>query len=194
MVHAGEGEVSLVSTYLRFLRGVHSAPLRLLDVGSGPFSVLQYYVSEHVHVTAIDPLAHQYFPLPPRGKKMEREVRPINVAAEDIGKVFPDEYFHLIWSSNALDHVASPLHAIQQISHALNPDGIFILRVFPHEACRQNHQGLHRWNFHIHPDGMITEEDSQVNLLATSDLVALTSEEDFAILIHEGSETLSCLS
>lgn len=165
--------------------------VRILDIGCGPSSPMGPYSSQTTHITAIDALAHEYAKMP----TSTFGVRPISILAEDIGKVFPDGYFHIIYAANSIDHVACPLQVIQNISHALHDNGLFILKTHKNEASRRNYSGLHRSNLFIRKNGDLMEEDSGIKLLSTTDLTMvdyseLDNEIQLGVFAHFSSDHL----
>ena len=115
---------------------------RLLEVGSGPVSLLAGAVDEGLcTVVAVDPLARVYrqildrhcirYPIRSRGGHGER----LN---------FPQGSFDLVYSSNALDHTRSPRRCLEQMCHMLRPGGFLFLEGFVREGTAGNWHGLHQ--------------------------------------------------
>jgi len=183
---------SIKDAYLRALRAKGIKPIRVLDIGSGPNSVLGNYASPDIHLTAIDPLAHEYMTL----ESSQIGVRPINIPAESMSEVFPDGYFHIVFASNSIDHSLCPYYVLQQISHVLHEDGFFILHTYQREASRCRYKGLHRHNLVLTEDGKLIEEDSKTDLLSATDLVMLAFQSQDVyktaqgVFVHERSSTL----
>lgn len=121
---------------------------RVLDVGSGPLSVLGYRLDNaELELVLTDPLADEYAELF-RKHKLQPPVIPRRVMAEESLATFGEDYFDLVVSQNALDHSVNPVDAVLQAVHVLRPNGTFVLIVHPLErGSRETPIGLHRWNF-----------------------------------------------
>jgi SAM-dependent methyltransferase len=109
------------ATYLRDLNlsSDSFAGLKVADVGSGPFPTL--LVFQNCERYCIDPLLDTYrwfgFPL----DHFEPHVRFVNAPAERMP--FPDGFFDVIVSRDALDHVTDFHEASQEILRVLKPGG-----------------------------------------------------------------------
>lgn len=93
---------------------------RLVDIGCGPRGTLEW-----AHMAAerigIDPLATDYLRLGARRHRMKY----VNARAEDIP--YPDGYFDVVFSGNALDHVEDVDGAISEIKRVTAPNGTVVL-------------------------------------------------------------------
>jgi len=69
--------------------------MSMLDLGSGPASVLSNYATDKISVIPVDVLAHEYMQI----SVAENLIRPIAVAGEKLSEFFPDEYFHVVFTS-----------------------------------------------------------------------------------------------
>lgn len=92
----------------------------VLDVGCGLSSVLHFVEGKRF---GIDSLADEYsriydYPEEIKIKKGFSEYLPV-----------PNNYFDVVFCSNALDHVTNPKKAINEISRVLKNDGHFVLTV-----------------------------------------------------------------
>jgi len=91
---------------------------KVLDVGCGISTVL-HYIPGQKH--GIDPLADKYQKL----YAYPEDVQIQKAWGED--EVFTNEYFDVIFCTNALDHVTDPRKTIDNIQRMLKNDGFFIL-------------------------------------------------------------------
>ncbi|MBP7867948.1 MAG: class I SAM-dependent methyltransferase [Acidobacteria bacterium] len=108
-------------------------PGKVLDVGCGPVSVLNFFRGEGVRPLGIDPLASFYH----REKLVETrpgwEPAPmVSLPAERLP--FPDRYFDTVLCFNVLDHVRHPRGVIGEIVRVARPGGN--VRVFVHTFSR----------------------------------------------------------
>ena len=115
---------------------------RLLEVGSGPVSLLAGAVDEGLcTVVAVDPLARVYRQLLDR-HGIRYPIRPRVGHGERLN--FPQASFDLVYSSNALDHARSPRRCLEQMCHVLRPGGFLLLEGFVREGTEGNWHGLHQ--------------------------------------------------
>jgi SAM-dependent methyltransferase len=121
---------------------------RILDVGSGPLSILGYPVAPDgrtIDLVATDALAMQYGEMLKEFELVPASV-PIAVGVEDLSSRFGEGEFDLVHMRNALDHCADPLLGIRQMIHVVRPGGYVLLQHYPNEADHANYTGLHCWN------------------------------------------------
>lgn len=127
--------------------------IRILDVGSGPFTGLGVmYKGHRLDMVAIDPLAGAYRNLfkkhgikPPLAPKLG--------FVEDLAIFVPVNSFDLVVCENALDHSMDPMRGILQMLEVTKPHGHVLLRHFRNEARAQDYEGLHQWNLDVGEDG-----------------------------------------
>lgn len=102
---------------------------KVLDVGCGISSVLHFIKGDRF---GIDPLADKYHKI----YQYPSGIKVTNGSGEKIP--FPDNYFDVVFSSNALDHCVSPKKTIDGIYRVLKSSGYFILsvEVFPNSNPR----------------------------------------------------------
>jgi len=126
-----------------------TAPIRILDVGAGPLTVLGTRVPGRVvEITPIDPLADEYArilahygvhaPVPTRKSEGESIARQFNAGT-----------FDFAYARNALDHSRDPRSVICQMVQVVKPGGYVVLRHRPNEAIGAAYAGLHQWNFDV---------------------------------------------
>lgn len=140
--------------------------IRILDVGSGPRSCLSKLQTQNVSIIAIDPLASDYHKL----SAPEWLISPLDITGEDIGKIFPDNYFDIVWCMNALDHSMNPSYVVQQICNTLKANGVFICGTNICEGTRNAFAGLHKYNL-VYKDGKLIDELSGFDLSARTDFI-----------------------
>lgn len=128
-------------------------PCTVLDVGSGPVSILRGTVPDGLLYSA-DPLGKFYEGLI---DYKEFGVRPpAAVRAEDLPEWWRGQKigkFGIVHISNALDHCQSPNHAITAMLKIIQPGGVLIIQGFENEADAERWQGLHQWNITAATDG-----------------------------------------
>ena len=122
---------------------VDRAP-RILEVGSGPVSLLAWGVDEGLlEVAAIDPLAEAYAAMLER-YGIAYPVRPRPLAGEDLLDAFAERSFDGAYSSNALDHARSPGRVLHNMARAVRPGGRIVLEGFCREGSNAGWEGLHQ--------------------------------------------------
>jgi SAM-dependent methyltransferase len=110
-------------TEYRYLREIEDVcriggESRLLDVGCGISSVLHFVEGRRF---GIDPLADEYKKLYDYPEGIEVREAP----GEDIP--FPEEWFDVVFCTNVLDHVTSPLQTIREMNRVLREGGYLVL-------------------------------------------------------------------
>ena len=123
-----------------------SQPLRILEVGAGPVTVMGHiHPQRQVEITPTDLLASRYA----RILKRHGIVPPLPTVfadAERLTEQFGENRFDLVFATNRIDHTADPLRALQQMVAVTKPGGNVLMYHDVDEAERQDYAGLHRWN------------------------------------------------
>jgi SAM-dependent methyltransferase len=133
----------------------HGRAPRLLEVGSGPVSLLIDGVETgEIDVLAVDPLGDQYAKLlSDRG--MDYPIKPVRGFAEGLSSVFSPATFDMVYSSNALDHAMSPDSCFRQIIHVTKPGGGVFLEGFVDEGTNGDWHGLHQHDLFIQGKSLV---------------------------------------
>lgn len=121
--------------------------VKIAEIGSGMFcSIGSLWKSAKVEVFASDALATEFNEI-----LKEANVIPlIPVVKEDMENLsYPDEFFDIVHSCNALDHTVNPIRAIKEMYRVVKPGGYIYLRHFPNVGELEGYQGLHMWNLNI---------------------------------------------
>jgi SAM-dependent methyltransferase len=143
---------SEVRAYLDPTPGRH---LRILDVGSGPLTILgKRWDDRTLEITATDPLAEQYAMLFERVGTTP-PVMPVHSVAEQLTDTFDESSFDLVYARNCLDHGYDPLQAILEMVKVTKPGCVVLLQHAINEGEHEGYGGLHQWNFCIR-DGRFT--------------------------------------
>jgi SAM-dependent methyltransferase len=148
---------------LPFLHQLNSAaggPPRLLELGSGPVSLLAWGVDqEAVEVTAVDPLARTYEEMM-KSYDYDYPVCPVEGCGEKLFDRFDRGEFDVAYTSNALDHTASPSACMKNLSGVVRPGGLICCEGFEREGSSSGWQGLHQHDL-IASDGQLLCIDRQ---------------------------------
>lgn len=137
----------LKSVFTQLLNTRSRKPVRILDVGAGPLSMVgKVWPGRQVCLVPVDPLAPLYDQalaeagiVPP--------VRTIYAEAEKLTSFFEPDSFDLVVCSNALDHCYNPFKALDEMLHVVKPGGSVLLLHIPNEAENECYSGFHQWNF-----------------------------------------------
>jgi len=128
---------------------------KILDVGAGPHTTLgRPRRPMNVEVTAIDPLAVEYQEILSKHGYAPRTTTIVG-DAENLTSQFPIDTFDLVYSRNALDHVAQPLVAIREMLSVTKPGGFIFFEGQTNEGVHQNYTQLHQWNIMTVLDGKL---------------------------------------
>ncbi|MFN0094175.1 MAG: class I SAM-dependent methyltransferase [Dehalococcoidia bacterium] len=123
-----------------------AGPIRVIDVGSGPFSVLGAgHATRTLTIVATDPLARPY-----NAVLWLLRLRPAvptrAIAGEDLSRAFGPAAFDFAHARNSLDHAEDPVAIVLAMVAVTKPGGIIFLQHHPDEAEDRGGTGLHRWN------------------------------------------------
>jgi SAM-dependent methyltransferase len=117
---------------------------RLLELGSGPVSILAAGIDEELFtIVAVDPLALPYRHLL-RSCGLSYPIQPLPGRGETLFRRFEPGSFDIAYSSNALDHTQSPRICLEQVCRVLAPGGFLLLEGFVREGTHGNWAGLHQ--------------------------------------------------
>jgi SAM-dependent methyltransferase len=138
---------------------------KVLDVGSGPISVLGDKVGERkIDVAACDPLAFVYADI-----MRKFGVRPYRVTefalSERLTEKYPSDSFDIVHMRNALDHSINPMLGVYNMLDVCKIKGLVLLEHAENEAEYENYAGLHQWNISKKDGDLIFwNRDSVVNV------------------------------
>lgn len=136
-------------------------PRLVLDVGSGPVSILRGTIP---NVVTADPLSDLYQQiLDYAGLGI---VPPVAHAAEDLcceigkgGKVLRQGFrpgsMPVVHCSNALDHCKDPQAALAAMVKLVEPGGLLIIQGHANEATWEKHSGFHQWDLALGGEGQL---------------------------------------
>ena len=131
------------------------AKLRILDVGSGPLTILgKRWGSRSLEITAVDPLAERYSELF-RRLDLKPIVMPLRAEAERLAETLGENRFDLVYARNCLDHGYDPLRSIQQMLKVAKPGRTVLLEHAIDEGQQMNYAGPHQWNFRLENDRFV---------------------------------------
>jgi GT2 family glycosyltransferase/SAM-dependent methyltransferase len=144
-----------ITPILEKLAPSNGCPPEVLDVGSGPVSMLSYGAyAGLINLTAVDPLADKYKELLRKyGHPLQH--RLVQGYGEQLAEIFPKESFDLAWIHNALDHSQSPGEVIRQMTQLLKPGGFLIFQGWSREGTAAAFTGLHHHDLYLAPGGRL---------------------------------------
>jgi SAM-dependent methyltransferase len=139
----------LEDTLARLVAEIDANPVRILDVGAGPLTVLAArHPSRLVEITATDALGRAY-DLLLAWNRITPPVRTRPIAGERLVEAFGEGRFHVVHARNALDHTADPRMVIAQMVAVCAPGGIIVLDHHEDEGEKGGWGALHAWNFRL---------------------------------------------
>lgn len=141
--------VEIEPSFMELVTTADAAHAKILDVGSGPLSILgKVHNGVRLDITAVDPLADYYARIV-ECCGVRRPIPVIKAFAEDLASFFDSNHFDLAHCQNALDHSFEPLRAVFQMLEIVKPGGVVLLRHIPNEAENEQYSGFHQWNFDV---------------------------------------------
>jgi SAM-dependent methyltransferase len=133
--------------YIELLRSKFEGEIvKILDVGSGPISVLIWGQRAGVfELTCVDALGRQY-------QKMFEKYNlscPLAIDALTGESMSYNESFHKAYARNALDHCLSPRAAFQNMVKAVKVGGYVVIGTAVDEGTYENWMGGHQYNLDL---------------------------------------------
>lgn len=152
-------------------------PCPILDVGSGPVSILNGLLkAEEAVITAADPLADEYAKMVDYAGHLLSP--PCPVAAEDLLEYFGPNAFSIVHCSNALDHVVNVETALRVMCDVAQH--MVVIQGFVDEADHERFQGFHQHNLSLDGDNLMWRGYKHRTVLRSSDFgmrCAYTNQE-----------------
>jgi SAM-dependent methyltransferase len=141
--------------------------LRLLDVGSGPFSTLGVAKpGERVEIVRTDALGDVYNRLLDECG-LARFPRIRSMKGEDLSRALGRDVFHFVNCANALDHFEDPARSFVEMVRVCKPGGIVRIISIENEGQREDYIGLHQWNLRAADDGLwLWNHAAKTNLIS----------------------------
>jgi SAM-dependent methyltransferase len=146
---------------------------RVIDVGSGPLSMLAHGARQRwFELTAADPLADRYRQLLGRYGH-EPNCSLVQAFGEDLSSVFGENQFDLAWIHNALDHTCSPERVLREMVKIVRPGGYLYIQGWTREGTGEGWNGLHQHDLYLLP-GPILACESRLGASAMTAVQHLT--------------------
>ncbi len=128
---------------------------RVLDVGSGPVSMLAFGAHQAwFDLISVDPLADKYLKLL-RKYHFEQDLKLVKGYGEKLTRFFGPGSFDLVWMYNALDHSQSPQAVFAELVNVLRPGGYLMIQGQSREGTAAGWSGLHQHDLYIAPGGKL---------------------------------------
>lgn len=161
----------------RRVRTLPGRRVRIVDVGSGPLTVLgKRWPGRRLEIVAVDPLADRYAELYEEFG-IEPVVRPIRGDAERVAELLEPDSFDLAYAQNCLDHGYDPLRSIKQLLTLVRPGRRVFLEHAIDEGEHMEYAGPHQWNFRAeHGRFVIWRPGLHVDAQAELDQLAVVEE------------------
>lgn len=133
-------------------------PFHVLQVGSGlgAHGHRAQCGTRHGEVVTCDSFARLYRQIALQAGHDPLDGFPSQCDVEELWRYFPDDYFDVAYSSNALDHTVHPLRAFEMMLRALRPGGMILVRNFRNvhpEIWTTLSDGQHQWGFELEDAG-----------------------------------------
>lgn len=137
----------LSSFHRQFIDDLPEEHIRILEVGSGPITVLgSKHPFKEISIVATDLLAKHYAPMLAR-QGITPQVKTIWADTERLNENFSVSSFDYVTANNCIDHCADPVKAIHQMLSIVKVGHSVTLRHRENEGQLQKYIGLHKWNF-----------------------------------------------
>lgn len=124
-------------------------PATVLDVGSGPLSMLAYgHYKGFYKLQCVDPLGNIYKELLKK-YEFDPSYEIITCPGEKLSMKLPKNFYNIVWMHNALDHSQDPMQVFQQMVEVLAPNGYLCIAGWANEGEAEGYQGLHQNNLYL---------------------------------------------
>ncbi len=166
---------------LNELKKKFNEPLRLVDIGPGPFS--EFYIAglsdrSDLEIVSVDPLADFYRKLHDR-YKTNYNIKCVAGYGENLYNYFEKETFHLAYAQNSIDHSQNPVLFVNNMYDLVKPGGYLILDGHIKIGSVDGWTGLHKWDIEVKGNDLLLTNRSKTiferNLLSGLD-VSLVSK------------------
>lgn len=119
---------------------------KVLDVGSGPVSMLNYGAENKlIDLIAVDPLIEQYNALLLKyGYSIKYPA--IHGPGERLSTFLQKNFFDITWCHNALDHSDNPVEVLREMIKVTKYGGYIIIHTWENEGTFEGFYGLHKHN------------------------------------------------
>jgi SAM-dependent methyltransferase len=151
---------------LGYIENQFKPPYRCVDVGCGPTS--QFFTEDlkkrnDLEILTVDPLAETYNHL--HNKYRTRyDLKCLTGYGERLTELFPEGYFHIVYSQNAIDHSQSPEDFLKKLYLILIKGGYLVLYGFIKEGTAARWLGLHQWDIEVEEGHLLlTSRDGTIN-------------------------------
>ena len=119
---------------------------RILDVGSGPVSMLNYGEEKKlIHLTTADPLADEYYKLLLKYNYCLK-YPAFCLPGEKLSTGLKENHFDITWCHNALDHSQSPGEVVKEMIKVTRYGGYIVIHTWENEGTFEGFHGLHKHN------------------------------------------------
>lgn len=118
--------------------------VKIADIGAGMWSTTGSVLKGvKVKVYPSDELACEYMRI-----LKEQKIKPVFPIEKQTMEhlTYPDNFFDIVHSVNALDHCLNPSKAIKEMYRVCKPGGWIYFRHYFNTAIKQKGRGLHKWN------------------------------------------------
>jgi ubiquinone/menaquinone biosynthesis C-methylase UbiE len=152
--------------------------LKLLEIGSGPVSILAWLADQRLcEVVAVDPLAEAYNGILSK-HNYSYPIRPVEGHGEKLLKLFAANSFDIVYASNALDHAGSPKLCLDNMYQVVKDNGIIVLEGHTNEGTRAEWLGLHKHDLSIENGQLLCRDKSgkAINLTENLNLECIYQE------------------
>jgi SAM-dependent methyltransferase len=182
--------------FIRRIQENKKKKVRLLEIGSGPVSLLAWGVDQGLFdLVAVDPLAEDYKQLMVK-HNLRYPVVPIEGYGEKLLDIFTENSFDVVYSSNSIDHSISPQKCMRNISLVIKNGGIVCLEGYIHEGSNEGWIGLHQHDLipddgqilHANKDGICTNLTMDLKLKCIYQSIAPFSERSINSFGYEWDE------
>jgi len=135
-----------LSRMLPFLQRLQPATSRVLEVGAGSLMLSTYLASRGFDVTALEPMSDEFECFVdlarPLREAAQRARAPLTLLQQSIDDFDVTQAFDLVFSINALEHMAEPFRAIDVMSAAVRPGGRLVIHCPNYDVPFDSHFGI----------------------------------------------------
>ncbi|CAK9084227.1 Phosphopyruvate hydratase [Durusdinium trenchii] len=128
--------------------------VRVLILGTGPVAAQREFRCKDgvISTVSCDAFSRLYRQLAKETGFQPPHGFPEYCDVEELWQIFPKDYFHVVYVSNALDHTVHPLRSLKWLLWVLHPIGKLQLRHFRNvhpERWTALSDGQHQWGFDV---------------------------------------------
>ena len=169
-----EDDISFALKSIESTFNVSGKNIKVLEIGPGPKSnLIPWYDKGVFDLIGVDPLANDY------KRELDGGSFLLSGLGEEVDTLFSHNSFHMVYSSNALDHCQDPHKVVAGVFQVLKPQGLFIVCGNEREGSRVFWQGFHQHDLWLESNNLLhSDKNKNISILIDDEEFSLVNKRD----------------